>query len=144
MNQARTHTPVHLWIVGIIALLWNSFGAFDYVATHYRMDFYMSQFSAEQLAYFYGFPAWATAAWAIAIWTSVAGSVGLLLRKAWAVPMFAISLVALIISTIYNLGLSNGAEIMGAGGVAFSAVIWIVAGFLLFYSRAQKSNGALQ
>jgi hypothetical protein len=26
-------TPWHLWLVGVLALLWNSFGAFDYVMT---------------------------------------------------------------------------------------------------------------
>ena len=32
MNQA-TKAPVHLWIVGILAVLWNAIGCFDYYAT---------------------------------------------------------------------------------------------------------------
>ena len=54
--NTRTKTPVHLWIIGVLTLLWNMMGAFDYTATHMKLDFYMSQFSAEQLEYFYGFP----------------------------------------------------------------------------------------
>ena len=27
-------TPKHLWIVGILSLLWNCFGAYDYTMSH--------------------------------------------------------------------------------------------------------------
>ncbi len=58
-GEVRRRTPVHLWIVGVLALLWSLVGAFDYLASQLKLDAYMSQFSEEQLAYFYGFPAWA-------------------------------------------------------------------------------------
>ena len=58
-GEARRRTPVHLWIVGVLALLWNLMGAFDYLATQLQLESYMSQFTEEQLAYFYGFPSWA-------------------------------------------------------------------------------------
>lgn len=37
--------PVHLWIVGGLALLWNAVGAFDYLATQLQFEPYMSGFS---------------------------------------------------------------------------------------------------
>jgi hypothetical protein len=142
-GEVRRKTPVHLWIVGVLALLWNAMGAFDYLATHLRLDFYMSQFSVEQLAYFYGFPAWAVAGWAFGVWGAFAGSIGLLLRKKWAVWAFGISLAGMVVSSIYNLVLSNGAEIMGSTGMIFTAFIWVVAIFLFLYSRAQATSGVL-
>ena len=36
-GEARRRTPVHLWIVGILALLWNLMGAFDYLATQLEL-----------------------------------------------------------------------------------------------------------
>ena len=33
MNDAKLKAPWHLWVVGIIAVLFNSIGAFDYVMT---------------------------------------------------------------------------------------------------------------
>jgi len=141
--EARPRTPVHLWIVGILSLLWGLVGVFDYLATEMKLDFYMSQFSEEQLAYFYGFPAWMVAVWAFAVWGGLAGSVGLLLRRAWAVWMYALSLAGLAVSSIYNFGLSNGAEVMGQGAVIFTVVIWAVAIALLLYARKQASNGVL-
>ncbi|MEX0892485.1 MAG: hypothetical protein WEB88_09975 [Gemmatimonadota bacterium] len=71
---ATPRTPVHLWVIGALALLWNSVGAFDYLMTQTRNEGYMGQFSAEQLEYFYGFPTWVVAFWALAVWGGVAFS----------------------------------------------------------------------
>lgn len=142
MNEA-TKTPIHLWIVGILSLLWNAVGAFDYTATQSRLESYMSQFTAEQLEYFYSFPVWMDAAWAIAIWSSLLGSIGLLLRKAWAVWLFAVAILGLAVSTLYNFVLSDGMAMMGGGAAIFSAVIWIIALILLFYSRAMAARKVL-
>ncbi len=139
----RARAPVHLWIVGVLSLLWNAMGAFDYLATQLELEFYMGQFSEEQLAYFYGFPAWAVAGWAFGVWAALAGSIGLLLRRGWAVWAFAISLAGMVVSSVYTLVLTDGAAMMGAGGVAFTVVIWVVAIFLLLYARAQAKRGVL-
>jgi hypothetical protein len=142
-DGVRARTPVHLWIVGVLALLWSLMGAFDYVATQFRLDFYMSQFSEEQLAYFYGFPSWAVAGWAVGVWLFVVGSIGLLARRRWAVWGYAVSILGMIVSSIYTLILSDGAKMMGGGGVVFTAIIWVVAVFLLLYSRALAKRGVL-
>jgi len=63
----------HIWVVGILTLAWNSIGALDYFMTQSGNESYMSQFSPEQLSFFYGFPIWVNATWAIAVWFSVAG-----------------------------------------------------------------------
>ncbi|HSN55286.1 MAG TPA: hypothetical protein VLT32_11470 [Candidatus Sulfomarinibacteraceae bacterium] len=143
-GEARPKTPVHLWIVGVLALLWNAMGAFDYLATQLELEFYMSQFTPEQLAYFYGFPAWAVAGWAFGVWGAFAGSLGLLLRKKWSVWAFAASLAGMLVSSIYTLGLTDGAQIMGTTGMIFTGVIWVVAILLLVYARAQANRGVLR
>lgn len=142
MNHT-SRAPGHLWVVGLLALLWNALGAFDYIATQYRLDFYMSQFSTEQLEYFYAYPAWADGAWAIAVWSSLLGTFGLLMRKGWAVSMFGAAVVFLAITTVYSFALSDGIAVMGSAAVIFSAVIWIIALFLFFYGRALKKSGVL-
>lgn len=143
MNQT-VKTPVHLWIVGVLAVLWNAVGAFDYTATQYRIESYMANFTPEQLEYFYGFPAWVDAAWALGIWGSFLGSLALLLRKSWAVWLFAISIAGLAGTTVYNFVLSDGAEMMGEGGAIFTGVIWLIVLFLFFYSRAMAKRGVLR
>ena len=137
--------PWHLWVVGALAVLWNAMGAFDYVMTETRNEGYISRFTAEQLEYFYGFPAWVVAFWAIAVWGGVLGAVLLLLRKKLAAGVFLVSFLAMVVTTIYNFGLSDGLEVMGgAGPLVFSALIFLFALLLYLYARAMKNRGVLR
>ena len=141
----ETKTPKHLWIIGIVALLWNAVGAFDYVMTQTRNEAYMSQFTAEQLEFFYGLPSLVVAMWAIAVWGGVLGAVLLLMRKSLAVWVFLISLIAMVITTFHNFVLSDGMEAIGdPAALAFSALIFVVAVLLYWYSLKMKSQGVLK
>lgn len=143
-RASNVATPWHLWLVGALALLWNSMGAFDYLMTQTRNASYMSQFTPGQLAYFYAFPAWVVSTWALSVWGGVLASVLLLLRNRWAVTVFGVSLVTMVITTIYNFGLTDGAEVMGTFGVVFSAVIFALAVALFLYARHLASLGVLR
>ena len=143
MTDTSVKTPVHLWIIGIVALLWNAMGAFDYTATQLRLESYMAAFTPEQLAYFNGFPAWAKGFWAIAVWSSVLGSIALLMRKSWAVMLFGISIVGLVGTSIYNFVLTDGLAQMGEGAGIFSVLIWVISIFLFFYARAMVAKKVL-
>lgn len=142
-NIGRTRVPVHLWIVGGLSLLWNLLGAFDYLATQLKLDFYMSQFSPEQLDYFYSFPAWAVSGWALAVWSALVGSVALLLRRRWAQWAFGISLVGMAVSSLYTYGLSNGAELMGSGSVVFFLIVVVISVGILIYTVWLARRGLL-
>ncbi len=135
--------PKHLWIVGVVSLLWNLMGGLDYVMTQTRNEAYMARFTPEQLAYFYGIPAWNIFFWALAVWGGVAGSVLLLMRRRFAVPVFAVSFVSMVITTVYSYALSDGLAVMGAGALAFSAVIFAIALALWMYARAMAGRGVL-
>lgn len=143
-DTAASRPPVHFWIIAVLALLWNAVGAFDYLATQLQLESYMAGFSDEQLAYFNNFPKWAVACWAIAVWSAVFGALALLIRQRWAFHLFVISLIAMLITSFYNFVLSDGAEIMGAFGVIFSAVIVAIGIFLVFYARAMARRGVLR
>ena len=71
-----------------------------------------------QIAYFHSYPVWMTADWAIGVWSSVVGSVLLLLRSRYAFPAFVLSLLAIIVSLVYQYVLSPPAE-----GVASMTII---------------------
>lgn len=138
-------TPKHVWIVGVVALLWNAIGALDYVMTQTRNPQYMAAFTQQQLDYFYGFPAWLVAAWAIAVWGGVLGAVLLLLRRRLAVPVFLVSLVAMVITTVHNFLLSNGLEVFSdTFSKVFTALIFVVAVALYFYARSLANKGVLR
>lgn len=139
-------TPTGFWIISGLSLLWNAFGAFDYVMTQTRNPAYLAQFTPEQQAYFDSFPLFMEASWALGIWGAVAGSVLLLLRNRHAVTALGLSLVGLLVSTIWQFGLSGAdmTRIFGTGPMAMTALIWIVAIALFVFARKKRAQGLLR
>jgi hypothetical protein len=144
-TAGRARTPKHLWVVGIVALLWNSMGALDYTMTQTRNAAYLKALTPTQLAYFDSLPAWAVAAWAIGVWGGLVGSVLLLLRKRLAVPVFLASLLGAVAGHTHTYILSDGLKVMGggAGTLVFSGVIILIALGLLLYARAMARREVL-
>lgn len=141
-----TKTPGHLWAVGIVSLLWNAFGAFDYVMTKLRDPGYMAAFTPEQQQFFYSFPLWANVGWALGVWGSVLGSILLLMRSRHAVTAFLLSLVGLALSIIYQFGMHYGdlERMFGMFPMVFTAVIVVIVIALYLYARRQAAVGVLR
>lgn len=139
-------TPWHLWVVGVLSLLWNAMGAFDYTMTKFDAAKYLAEFPPDQQAYFQSFPVWANAGWALGVWGAVIGSLLLLARSRHAVTAFIVSLVGLAISTFYQFGMHWGdlQRMFGNFPAIFTAIIWVVAIALLIYSRRQAASGVLR
>lgn len=108
-------TPWHLWAVGVIAVLWNSYGGYDYVMSMTQGATYMAAagMTPDQVAYYEAMPVWMTAVWATGVWGGVLGSILLLLRNKLAFPVFVVSFAAFLVSLVYTYGISGGGEVMG-------------------------------
>lgn len=145
MTEVRK-TPVHLWIVGVVSLLWNAVGAFDYTMTKMQNAEYLAAFTPEQQAWFATFPLWANIGWALGVWGSVLGSLLLLARSRHAVSAFAVSLVGLAISCIYQFGMHYGdlMRLFGMFPMIFTAIIWVILIALYLYARKQAAAGVLR
>ncbi|HYJ30358.1 MAG TPA: hypothetical protein VEW25_08465 [Allosphingosinicella sp.] len=145
MNGTDSRTPIHLWVVGGLATLWNAFGALDYLMTQTRNEAYLAHFTDPQRVYFESFPLWMEATWALGVWGGLVGSLLLLARSRWAVAAFAVSLAGLAVSTIYQYVLSTPPEDMTSGTMmAMNLAIWAVAIGLLVYALRMRKRGALR
>lgn len=139
-------TPWHLWVVGVLSLLWNAIGAFDYTMTKLNPVTYLADFTPDQQAYFTSFPVWANVGWALGVWGSILGSLLLLARSRHAVTAFIVSLVGLAIGSVYQFGMHWGdlQRMFGNFPAIFTAIIWVVAIALLIYARRQVAAGVLR
>ena len=142
MSRAAT-VPKHLWIIGVLTLLWNLMGAYDYLMTKTRNAAYLAKFDQAQLDYYFGFPVWVEAFWALAVWGGVLGSILLLLRKRLAVPVFLVSLVSMVVTAVHNFGFYDAMEMMGTSGFLFTVAIFLVALGLWLYARAMRNRRVL-
>src|SRR5690349_9684253 len=104
-------TPVHLWIVGILSLLWSCFGCYDYTMTRMRnTDYIASSMPGADpnvvLAWVDSFPLYVQVGWALGVWLGLLGSVLLLIRSRYAVWAFGISFIGAIFSLGYQIALA--------------------------------------
>jgi hypothetical protein len=138
-------TPAHLWVVGVLATLWNAFGAFDYIMTQTDNEAYLAQFSAEERAFFDSFPTWMEAFWALGVWGALIGSLLLLVRNRHAVTAFGLSLVGMVVGLGYqNLAMEVPAS-LSTGAMAIIPWVILIIGIALFlYSRSQAEKGVLR
>jgi hypothetical protein len=143
---SRRKTPWHLWVVGLVTVLWNGMGLLDYYMTQSRNAEYLKGFTAEQLAYFENFPSWVQGSWGLAVTTAFVGSVLLLFRSRFALPVFWVSLFAMILTTIHNwiIDYDQAIKMMGGFGIVFSMIIAVVAVLLVIYSRRAVATGVLR
>lgn len=143
-DATRASAPAHLWIVGILGTLWNCFGVFDFVMTETANQGYLAKYGTEATAYYMSFPAWFVAFWALGVWGGLAGSLLLLVRSKHAVTLFALSLVGLFVTTVYQFALSSPpADMTTTGMLLMMLVIWAVAIGLFVYARDLEKKGVL-
>ena len=137
----RAKTPWHLWLIGILTLLFNAMGILSYTTTKLGMLAEMGM-TPEQIAFMNSYPAWASALWALGVWGAFAGSVLLLLRSRFAVPAMLVALLGLIGTTVYNYGMADVPASMEAP--VLDVAIWVVTLFLLAYARTMRAAGVLR
>lgn len=149
-NMGRAAAPPHLWIVGALALLWNAFGAYDYLMTRMRNTEYLASMMPSvdpqaTLAWVDAFPVWAQFGWGLGVWGGLVGAMLLLLRSRWAVWAFGLSFFGAVLGLGYQIGAAP--PLAGAEGPAFELVpyaIILIAAALLLYSRAMLRKGVLR
>jgi hypothetical protein len=136
--------PWHLWIVGIVSLLWNAMGGVDYTMTHLRSEAWLAQMTPAQIDWVNHFPIWATSCWALGVWGAIGGSLLLLLRSRWAVTAFGVSLFGLIGTRVYQYTGDAPGGLNTASDLGFSAILAAVAVALLYYARRMRGKEVLR
>ncbi|NOR35631.1 MAG: hypothetical protein GQ577_02685 [Woeseiaceae bacterium] len=131
------------WIVGAAALIWNLIGLVFYIGHVTISPEALAAMPQLQQDFFAETPTWATAAFALGVNAGVLGSLFLLLRKAWAVPMFLLSLVSVIVQDIDAFVLRGGFSIVGVNGIIIPSMVVVIAIALLIYARSTKESGWL-
>jgi hypothetical protein len=139
LGAART--PWHVWVVGVVTLLFNAMGIISYLTTKLGMLEQMG-LNPEQIAFMNSYPAWVSAFWALGVWGAFAGSVLVLARSRWAVTAMGIALVGLIGTTLGNYVVLDVPAAMQAP--ALDVAIWVVTLFLLIYAMRMTKAGVFR
>lgn len=143
--MTTTNKPnIGFWIISATALIWNLMGVNQYIQQAYVTDSFKAMYNEEQLKMIADSPTWATAAFAIAVFAGVIGSLLLLLRKYLAKSILILSLVGIIVQMFYNFFIIDSMAVYGPGAVAMPIILIIFASFLIWFSDFANKKGWLK
>jgi len=129
--------------VAIIALIWNIFGVLAFMGQMMITPEMLAELPVAQQELYTSTPEWAKAAFAIAVFSGVLGSLSLLLKKAVAVPMFIASLVGVVVQMFHAFFLSKSIEVLGLNSVIMPVMVILLAFYLVWLSKKAQVNGWL-
>ena len=147
-TTAQGRTPVHLWIVGILSLLWGCMGAYDYVMTRmHNLAYFKSMMPNADpttvYAFLDGMPIYASIGWGLGVWGGLLGAVLLLVRSRYAVWAYAASFVGMLLSFGWQLLVATNVPAAMSNPVV-PAVVTVIGIFTLWYSWSMEKKGVLR
>ncbi len=128
------------WIAGV-ALIWNLLGVGAYVSQVTMSPDALNALPEAERALYENVPAWATAAFAIAVNGGALGCLLLLLKKAIATPVLIASLAGVIVQMYHSFFIANSIEVYGPGGMVMPISIVIIGVYLVWFSMNAKNKG---
>ncbi|MGE3397259.1 MAG: hypothetical protein AB7H79_10210 [Sphingomonas sp.] len=143
--NGRIGGAMPLWFRGLalVAVLWNAIGVWTYLG-HVGAVPPMQPMTAEQEALAATVPVWVTAAFATAVFSGFIASLLMLLSRALARPLFALSLVCIIVQMAWVLLVSDARRVEGNAAFVMPLIVTGIALLLLWASNAGVKRGWLR
>lgn len=136
--------PLSFWAVVGVALLWNLFGLFSFYSHFTATPAVIASWPEAQQQVAAATPRWSYVAFAIATIGGVLGSLGLLLRKRWALPLLLLPLLGIVVQFGAVYALTPDWALSGIGGAMLPLCIGLFALFLWWYARRAATRGWLR
>lgn len=139
MNDS-INIPVWFYIAASLAVTWESMGLFAYVSTIMISAEDMIKMTEAEQNIHKATPAWANGVFAIAVFSGFIGSLLLLLKKAWALPVLIISLLAILVQMYNAFFIMDSFAVFGPGGTIMPIMVIVIAILLIGLAQSAKSK----
>lgn len=136
--------PLWFWAVSAAMLLWNGLGAMAYIADATITVDALNALPEAERALRLSRPAWATAAFAVAVFGGVVGCLLLLVRSRWASPVLVLSLLGVAVQMTHAFLIANSYEVYGPPGLIMPALVLMFSLFLVWFARRARRRGWLR
>ena len=132
------------WTIAVLALVWNLFGLWSFWYHLNATPEIVASWPELQQRIWESMPRWLFVPFGIATIGGVLGSLGLLLRRRWAVTVLLLSLVAILVQFGSIYAITPTWAITGARGAAFPVVLALIGLFLWRYAQRAALRGWLR
>ena len=142
-EESATKPGAAFWIIAIAFALWNLIGLMFYVQQSSLTPDKMQELglTAQQIAHIANTPAWGHSGYAIAVNAGLLGAILLLLRKAWAVPLFILSLIGALVQDLDAFVLRDAMAAWGPTAWYLPVFVLVICGIEIWYSMRLKAKG---
>lgn len=134
-------TPKWYWAVAGFALFWNLLGCAIFLMELFAQEQLTETWTDEQKAWAEGIPTWIYFEYGIAVVTGTAGSVLLLLKNSWSIPLMAVCSLSVIVQMVYTMLIAGGLQVMGVEGAIMPCLVIILSIVFLWFSIHSKQKG---
>lgn len=135
--------PTWFYIVAVFALLWNLAGLLAVVADLRLSAADIAALPSEQQALHAARPLWSVVGSVVAVVAGTLACLLLLLRKHWAVALFGLSLVGVVVQDLGIFGVAGAAKTGDVTPLVLQSLVLVIAVALLVLARRARANGWL-
>jgi hypothetical protein len=136
--------PTSFWIVSALALVWNMMGVMAYISQVTMSAETLQSLRENERTLLESTPAWATGAFAIAVWVSMFACLMLLARKKIATLLFMIGFAGIVVQMVHAFFIANSIEVYGPGSLVMPVMVVVFGAALIWYSRKAEANGWIE
>jgi len=141
MSEAmKNMAPAWFMVVAGVLLVWNLFGVMAYIMNVTMSPEALAALPEAQRQLYETTPAWATAAFAIAVNGGALGCVLLLLKRNLAGIFLKLSLAGVLVQMFHAFFISNSFEVFGPGGMVMPVMVIIIAIYLVMLASKARTN----
>ncbi|WP_157215804.1 hypothetical protein [Flavisphingomonas formosensis] len=126
--------PAWYWIVAVVALLWSLMGCFACYSQLTMSPADFARLPSAQQETWRSMPGWVKADYAVAVIAGLLGSLGLLMRRRWARPLYLVSLIAVVLQFGWVFLASPVLKLVGPSAIPFPALIVALAVLFFWFS----------
>ena len=132
--------PKWFMVVSVILLIWNLMGVMAYIAQVTMSPEALALLPDEQRQLYETTPAWATAAFAVAVNCGALGCLLLVLRRNLSGLFLQLSLAGVLVQMYHSFVMTKSYEVFGPGGLIMPVMVLIIAIYLVLLANRAKTH----
>ena len=132
----KASPPVWFWVIAVVALLWYLMDTSAFFMRLFLTEEGIKAMPENQQHLYQNIPLWVNIVFGFEVFGGTLGSIALLLRKKWAMPLFVISILGVLAQTSNIWFLTDAIKAMGAPAVVMPLVAMIIGAAMIALSKS--------